>query len=40
MDLPDEFPNDVNYDWYIKESIEMLYDCRALKKAETASLFF
>ena len=40
MDLPDEFPNDINYDWYIKESIEMLYDCGALKKAETASLFF
>lgn len=40
MDLPDEFPNDVNYDWYIKEAIEMLYDCGALRKAETASLFF
>ena len=40
MDLPDEFPNDINYDWYINESIEMLYDCGALRKAETKSLFF
>ena len=40
MDLPDEFPNNINYDWYIKESIKMLYDCGALRKAETASLFF
>lgn len=40
MDLPDELPNDINYDWYVKEAIEMLYDCGALRKAETASLFF
>jgi hypothetical protein len=40
MDLPEEFPSDVNYDWYVKEAIEMLYDCGALRKAETASLFF
>ena len=40
MDLPTDFPDDVNYDWYIKEAIEMLYDCGALRKAETASLFF
>lgn len=40
MDLPSEFPEDVNYDWYIKETIEMLHNCGKLKKAETAQLFF
>lgn len=40
MDLPEELPNDINYEWYIKEAVEMLYDCGALKKAETAQLFF
>lgn len=40
MDLPAEFPDDVNYDWYINEAVEMLYDCGAYKKAETAQLFF
>lgn len=40
MDLPEELPDDINYDWYINEAIEMLYDCGAYKKAETAQLFF
>jgi hypothetical protein len=40
MDLPTEFPEDVNYDWYINEAIEMLYDCGAKRVAETAPLFF
>lgn len=40
MDLPTEFPDDVNYEWYINEAIDMLYDCGGLRKAETASLFF
>lgn len=40
MDLPPEFPDDVNYDWYINEAVDMLYDCGGLRKAETASLFF
>lgn len=40
MDLPAEFPDDVNYDWYINEAVKMLYDCGALRKAETAPLFF
>lgn len=31
---------DVNHDWYINEAVEMLYDCGAYKKAETAQLFF
>ena len=26
MDLPDEFPNDIDYDWYIKESEKILVE--------------
>lgn len=40
MDLPEEFPNDINYDWYIAEAKEMLYDCGRLVKAKTGTLFF
>jgi len=40
MDLPTEFPDDVNYEWYINEAVDMLYDCGGIRKAETASLFF
>lgn len=40
MDLPEELPDDINYEWYINEAVEMLYDCGAYKKAETAQLFF
>lgn len=40
MDLPGEFPNDINYDWYIAEAKEMLYDCGRLIKAKTGTLFF
>lgn len=40
MDLPDDFPTDINYDWYINEAVEMLYDCGRLKKAKTAELTF
>lgn len=40
MDLPEQFPDDVNYDWYINEAVEMLYECGAKKAAQTASLFF
>lgn len=40
MDLPTEFPDDINYDWYIEEAISMLYDCGRLKKATTAALSF
>ncbi|WZB35703.1 DNA polymerase [Enterobacteria phage FtMidnight] len=40
MDLPPSFPEDIDYDWYIKEATAMLYDCGALKKAETGKLFF
>ena len=40
MDLPTEFPDDINYDWYINEAVEMLYACGRLKKAKTAALSF
>jgi hypothetical protein len=40
MDLPQAFPSDINYDWYIAEAIEMLYDCGYYRKPETESLFF
>jgi hypothetical protein len=40
MDMPPEFPDDINYDWYINEAIEMLYDCGRLKKAKTGELNF
>lgn len=40
MDLPEALPDDINYEWYINEAVEMLYDCGAYKKAETAQLFF
>lgn len=39
MDLPDELPSDIDYNWYIKEAIEMLYDLGYYKKATTGSLF-
>lgn len=39
MDLPEEFPDDINYDWYVKEAKKMLYECGRLKKAETAKFF-
>lgn len=29
MDLPDEFPNDIDYDWYIKEARDLLIDVGA-----------
>ena len=40
MDLPAELPNDINYDWYIKEAKDLLYDCGVLSKPRTKSLFF
>ncbi len=40
MDLPEELPDDINYEFYINEAVDMLYDCGGLRKAQTASLFF
>jgi hypothetical protein len=39
MDLPEEFPTDIDYDWYIKEAVKILYEIGYLRKASTASLF-
>ena len=32
MELPDEFPNDVNYDWYVKECNELLMDIGVVER--------
>lgn len=32
MDLPDEFPTDINYNWYIEEAEGMLFDMGYYKK--------
>jgi hypothetical protein len=37
MDLPDSFPDDIDFDWYIDESISMLYDLGFYKRK--ANLF-
>lgn len=39
MDLPTNFPDDIDYDRYIYEAIEMLHDCGCLQSAESMSLF-
>lgn len=39
MDLPSDFPNDIDYQWYIEEAISMLYDCGALQRSKVESLF-
>lgn len=39
MDLPRELPEDIDYQRYINQATEMLYDCGALKGAETLALF-
>jgi len=40
MDLPEEFPEDINYDWYINKAVDMLYDCGGMREPQTESLFF
>ena len=39
MDLPDAIPDDLDYDWYIREAIEILYDIGYYSRPKTASLF-
>lgn len=39
MDLPKELPEDIDYDRYVKEATEMLYECGHLKRLENLSLF-
>ena len=39
MDLPNEFPEDIDYNWYVEETISMLYDIGYYKKKEQSTLF-
>ena len=39
MDLPDELPGDLDFDFYINRAVEMLYDVGYYREAKTASLF-
>ena len=39
MDLPESFPNDIDYKRYIREAQDMLYECAALQQAKTGELF-
>jgi hypothetical protein len=38
MDLPDEFPNDVDYKWYAKECVNILMDIGAIPRPEVAKI--
>lgn len=40
MDLPGEFPEDIDYEWYVDEAIKMLHSCGRLQKAKTRELKF
>lgn len=40
MDLPDSFPTDINYEYYIKQATDMLYEIGFYRKPETIPLFF
>lgn len=39
MDLPDEFPTDIDYDWYIKKTIKMLTALDYYKKNKQVRFF-
>ncbi len=39
MDLPEAFPNDINYDYYVNEANSMLYDLGYYQRPKTGSLF-
>lgn len=39
MDLPDQFPNDINYAWYLNKTIEILEDIAYLPKKGQMRLF-
>lgn len=39
MILPDELPNDIDFDYYISEANDMLFDLGALSKSKTERLF-
>lgn len=39
MDLPDEFPDDVDFDWYINAAVKALYELGHYREAASARLF-
>lgn len=39
MDLPKEFPSDIDYNYYIAKATEMLYDLNYLKRPEQVKFF-
>lgn len=39
MDLPDNFPEDIDFDWYLKRTKELLTDMRYLKPQEQFKFF-
>ena len=39
MDLPEEFPNDVNYQWYERKTLEMLEDCAFIERPKQLKFF-
>lgn len=39
MDLPDEFPQDVDYQWYINKTIDLLKNCGRIQERKTKSFF-
>lgn len=39
MDLPETFPTDINYDRYIEDTVDMLYDIAYLKKPTQLKFF-
>jgi hypothetical protein len=39
MDLPDEFPSDINYEWYFNRTKDILYDIGYLVKPKQVEFF-
>ncbi len=39
LELPDEFPSDINYQWYIDNTKEILYNIGYLQKPEQITFF-
>ena len=39
MDLPDELPTDIDYNWYIRRAKEMLYDIDFLRRPQQVRFF-
>lgn len=39
MDLPETWPEDINYDWYIAKAVDMLFEMGYYKRAEQLKFF-